>query len=299
MATKTIVLFGATGKVGSKVAKTLLAQGHAVRLVARDAVKLRPFAEQGAVVIPAQFADTDGLTEALIGADVVLTMIPSNHLAPDFIGEQRQAADSQVAAIRASGIKNVLNLSSAGAHVMEGNGILRALAEMEAKLNALPGLNVLHLRPSYYLENAFYSLGLIRQMGINGLPIDGDRAFPMIATQDVAAVIAEKLVHFDIVGKAVLPLLGPRDYSQREFTTGLGSAIGRPDLPYVRFSPEDTKGGILASGGSESFADLYVELMVATDQGLLNYERRSPETTTPTTLREFAETVFAPVYQAG
>ncbi|MBC7892289.1 MAG: NAD(P)H-binding protein [Sphingobacteriaceae bacterium] len=299
MSTKPIVVFGATGKVGSKVAKTLLSQGHSVRLVARDAARLQPFAEQGAVVIPALFSDTDRLNKALAGADVVLTMIPSNHLAPDFIGEQRQAADSQVAAIRASGIKNVLNLSSAGAHVPEGNGILQALAEMEVKLNELPRLNVLHLRPSYYLENAFYSLSLIKQKGINGLPIDGDRAFPMIATQDVAAVIAEKLVHFNVIGKAVLPLLGPRDYSLREFTTGLGTAIGRPDLPYVRFTPEDTKAGILASGGSERFADLYVELMVATDRGLLNFERRTPETTTPTTLSEFAERVFAPAYQAS
>ena len=299
MATNTIVVFGATGKVGSKVAEILLSQGQSVRLVARDAVKLQSFAGKGATLVPASFSETDKLTEALAGADVVLTMIPSNHLAPDFIGEQRQAADSQVEAIRQSGIKNVVNLSSAGAHVIEGNGVLLALAEMEVKLNQLPQVNVLHLRPTFYMENAFYSLELIKHKAINGLPIDGDHAFPMIATKDVAAVIAEKLVNFTVIGKTVQPLLGPRDYTLREFTTALGTAIGQPELPYITFTPEDTKTGILASGGSESFADRYVELMIATGQGLLNYEQRTPATTTPTTLTEFAQQVFLPVYQAS
>lgn len=296
MRTKTIVIFGATGKVGSKVAEMLLNQGQSVRLVARDAAKLQPFAKRGAVVMAAPFADIDRLTEALTGADVVLTMIPSNHIAPDFIGEQRQAADAQVTAIRRSGVKNVVNLSSSGAHVIEGNGVLTALAEMEVKLNQLTGVNVLHLRPTFFMENAFYAIGLIKDMGINGLPIDGDHAFPMIATKDVAAVLAEKLTNFTVVGKTVLPLLGPRDYTLRELTASLGMAIGQPDLPYLTFTPEDTKAGVLATGGSESFADRYVELMLATDRNLLNYEQRTAGTTTPTTLTEFAEQTFAPVY---
>jgi uncharacterized protein YbjT (DUF2867 family) len=110
-----------------------------------------------------------------------------------------------VAAIRQSGIQNVVNLSSAGAHVIEGNGVLTGLAEMEVKLNQLGHVNVLHLRPALYVENAFYSLDLIKHKQINGLPTDGDHAFPMIAIKDVAQVLAEKLIHFDVSGKAVLP----------------------------------------------------------------------------------------------
>ena len=299
MATKPIVIIGATGKVGSKVVQHLLSQGKLVRAVGRDAAKLRPFADRGAEVVTASFAETDKLTDALVGADVVLTMVPSNHAAPDFLAEQRQAADTQVIAIRQSGIKNVVNLSSSGAHVIEGNGVLMALAEMEVKLNQLTDVNVLHLRPTFYMENAFYSLELIKHKRINGLPVNGDLAFPMIATKDVAAVIVEKLVNFSTVGKSVLPLLGPKNYTLRELTTALGTAIGLPGLPYIQFSPEDTKAGILASGGSENFADRYVELMIATDRGLLNYEQRTSLTTTPTTLTDFAEQVFAPVYQAS
>lgn len=296
MANQRIVVLGATGKVGSKVADTLLNQGQIVTLVARDADKLKPFADRGATVVAASFTEINKLTDALTGAHVVLTMVPSNHAAVNFIGEQRQAADAQVMAIRQSGIRNVVNLSSAGSHVIEGNGVLTALAEMEVKLNQLDDVNVLHLRPTFYMENAFYALDLIRHRSINGLPTDGDHAFPMIATKDVAAVIAGKLGHFDVVGKVVLPLLGPRDYTLRELTTQIGAAIGKPELPYVRFTPADTKAGVVASGGSASFADRYVELSVAFERGLLNYEQRSAETTTPTTLAEFAEEVFAPVY---
>ena len=298
MAQQKIVVFGATGKVGSQLADILANQGQTrVTLVARDAAKLQPYAKRGATVVVASFAEPDKLTQALIGAHVVLTMVPSNHAAVNFIGEQRQAADAQVAAIRASGIRNVVNLSSAGAHVIEGNGVLTALAEMEVKLNQLDEVNVLHLRPSFYMENAFYSLDLIKHKGINGLPTNGDHPFPMIATKDVAEVIADKLTHFDVSGKVVLPLLGPRDYSLRELTAQLGAAIGQPNLPYVQFTPEETKAGVLASGGSASFADRYVELSMAFDRGLLNYEQRTTQTTTPTTVEAFAQRVFAPAYQ--
>lgn len=297
MAQQAIVVFGATGKVGSKVADLLLRQGHTVTVVGRDTQKLKPFADRGATLIAASFAETDRLTEALLGAQVVLTMVPSNHTAPNFIGEQRQAADAQITAIKNSGIRNVVNLSSAGAHVIEGNGVLTALAEMEVKLNQLDQVNVLHIRPTFYMENAFYSLDLIKQKGINGLPANGDHAFPMIATKDVAKVLADKLANFTVSGKVVLPLLGPKEYTLREFTSVLGAAIGKPDLPYFTFTPEDTKAGILASGGSVSFADRYVELSMAFERGLLNYEQRTTQTTTPTTLAEFSAQVFAPVYQ--
>ena len=293
---KTIVVIGATGKVGTKVSEGLLKAGHAVRLVARGEEKLLPFAKQGAEIFPISVLYVDKLTNVLKGADAVLTMIGSNDTAEDFLADQRQQADAQVAAIKQSGIRHVVNLSSVGAHTIEDNGVMRGLAEMEVLLNRLPGVNVLHLRPNYFMENAFYTIDVIKHHGINALPVKGNIAFPMIATKDVAAVAVEKLAALDFRDKSVLPILGPRDYTLQEVTQQLGKAIGKPDLPYVEILPADFIAGILAGGRSQSFAETYLEAMTATNNGLLNYEKRTPENTTLTTIEAFAKGTFAPVF---
>jgi uncharacterized protein YbjT (DUF2867 family) len=292
-----IVIVGATGKVGSKVASQLLTNGKQVVLISRSAEKLEAFKHKGAEVQAFSMLEVEKLAKALTGADVVLTMIASNHLATDFIEDQRQQADAQVAAIVKSGIKNVVNLSSVGCHVIEGNGVIQGLTEMEVKLNQLKNVNVIHLRPTFYLENTFYALGLIKHQGIYGLPIHGDKKFPMIATQDVADAIVKQLTELSFKGKSVQPILGAQDYSLSEVTEELRKAIGKDQLPYIQFSAADFTNGNKAAGGSESFADRFTELMIATDNGLLNYHERTLSNTTKTTLTDFAKNVFAPAYQ--
>lgn len=292
-----IVIIGATGKVGSKVANQLLANKKQIVLIARNAEKLEPFKHQGAEVHAISMLEVEKLTKVLSDAEVVLTMIASNPVAVDFIEDQRQQADAQLAAIVKSGIKNVVNLSSVGCHVIEKNGVIQGLTEMEVKLNQLKNVNVIHLRPTFYLENTFYALGLIKHQGIYGLPIQGDKKFPMIATQDVAGAIVKHLTQHNFKGKSVEAILGARDYSLSEVAEELRQAIGKEQLPYIQFSASDFTNGNKAAGSSQSFADKFTELMIATDNGLLNYHERTPQNTTKTTLKEFAKSVFAPVYQ--
>ncbi len=296
MTKKKFVIIGATGKVGSKVADALLAQNENVTLIARNEAKLLPFQARGANILAASILEVDKITAALSDADVVLTMIASNPIATDFLSDQRQQADAQIEAIKKSGVKNVVNLSSNGCHVMKGNGVIQGLSEMEAKLNMLEAVNVLHLRPTFFMENAFYALDLIKHQGIYGLPIQPNTTFPMIATKDVASVIVDKLTTLDFQGKSVYPILGPKDYSLMELATEMGKAIGKEQLPYIQFPVPDFIGGIVHTGGTPDFANRFAELMVATDNGLLNTHERTVENTSPTTIAEFATTIFAPVY---
>jgi uncharacterized protein YbjT (DUF2867 family) len=296
MTKRKIVLLGATGKVGSQVAHTLLAQGHQLTLIARNEEKLLPFKALGATTVATPMADVDKLTAALSQADVVLTMIPSNPVAENFIADQREQANAQIEAIVQSGIQYVVNLSSNGCHVAEGNGIIQGLSEMEAQLDQLANVQVLHLRPTFYMENVFYALGLIKHQGIYGLPIRPDTRFPMIATKDVAAVAAQQLAQLGFSGKSIMPILGPQDYTLTELADAVGKAIGKEPLPYIQFAVADFIGGIVATGGSPDFARRFADLMVATDNGLLNHHPRTPENTTPTTITTFAEIVFAPAY---
>jgi uncharacterized protein YbjT (DUF2867 family) len=121
----------------------------------------------------------------------------------------------------------------------------------------------------------------------------------MIATTDVADALVSKLTSLQFGGKSVQPLLGPRDYALGETTALLGKAIGKANLPYIQFAPNDFVGGIMQTGGSADFAAKFLELMVATDNGLLNHHARNVGNTTHTTFEEFLETTFAPAYAAA
>lgn len=293
---KKIVVIGATGKVGSKVSNLLLDKGYQPTLIARNIDNLIPFEKRGAKILAISVFEVEKLTLALKDADIVLTMIVSNPVPEEFIEDQRQQAYSQLEAIKRSGIKNVLNLSSNGCHVIEGNGVIQVLTEFEVMLNQLKGVNVLNLRPTFYMDNLLYFIGLVKHKGILALPIDANIKFPMIPTIDVANLIVKHLEHFDIESKKVLPYLGYSDYSLNDVVESISKALDKK-VPYITITPEEFIQGLIASGiAKQEYADKFAELMVATSNGLLNTHKRNPENTTSTTLEEFITTEFLKAY---
>lgn len=125
-----------------------------------------------------------------------------------------------------------------------------------------------------------------------------DKFFPIIATQDVAKVAAENLNDLSWSGKKVLPLLGSKDYSMSEITNVLGKAIGKPDLNYVQFSYDEEKKAMQQWGISESVAQAFVGLTEGINIGRFDTEKRNAESTTSTTIEDFAKT-FAAVYNSN
>jgi putative NADH-flavin reductase len=69
---------GVTGKVGGAVARSLLAQGHKVRAVVRDAEKGRSWSAQGCDIEIASVEDAESLTKAFDGTEGVFLMTPPN-----------------------------------------------------------------------------------------------------------------------------------------------------------------------------------------------------------------------------
>jgi hypothetical protein len=56
-------------------------------------------------------------------------------------------------ALRNARVKFVVSLSSIGAHLGEKTGPIRGLHNQEVCLNDIKDLNVIHLRPAYFMEN--------------------------------------------------------------------------------------------------------------------------------------------------
>lgn len=291
-------IIGATGHIGSKAAEILLARGEQVRVIGRDAGRLATLKGKGAQVVVGDIRDTPFLTDAFTGAEAVFAMIPPNFSVPEFREYQNDAGRSIVHAIIGSGVKHIVNLSSQGAELPAGTGPIVGLHDQEARLNRLAGVNVLHLRATYFMENLLMNIPLIHQMGFAGSAVRGDQRFAMIATRDIAAKVAEHLVRRDFTGKVVKDLLGQRDLTLEEATKVIGDKIGWAELKYVQFSYEEALKGMVASGISANLGGLFIEMSKAINDGLFAVGRpRTAENTTHTSIEDFAET-FAVAFEA-
>jgi uncharacterized protein YbjT (DUF2867 family) len=293
------VLIGATGNTGTPAVKALIAKGEKVRAVGRDAAKITRMFGDGAEAFGADVNDVAALTRALNGAAAAYVMIPPQVNAPDFLEMGNRISDAITAAVKASGVGHVVLLSSIGAQHPAKTGPIVGLHRFEAKLAEVPGLNVLVLRPVFFMENFLMAIGLIHSMGFIGNGIKGDLQMPMIAAGDIGRYAAEALVARDFTGMQVRELLGPGEYSQEDAARILGTEIGKPKLSYQRFPSFMVEQALKQMGLPAKTAALMSEMNDAANDGLLNpQEARSEKNTTPTTLEEFAKQVFVPAYNA-
>ncbi|MDX2218030.1 MAG: NAD(P)H-binding protein [Burkholderiales bacterium] len=290
------VLMGANGNITSKTAHILLKQGHKVRVIGRKAESLAALKAAGAELAIGDAGNADFLTQSFKGATAIYTMIPPNYASNAFRAWQNQIGSSIAEAVKQSGVKRVVNLSSIGAHLPDGTGPIAGLHDMEQKLNAIAGLDLLHLRPGYFMENHFNALGTILPFGVYADMIDGSVPIGTIATQDIAAVVARELANIRGAGSRVLHLRSPKLTTQDEAAAILGAAIGKPDLKHVRADPAQAKAGMTAHGLSQNMADLFEEMSVAISGSEFNRAfADGPTEITPTTLEAWAPT-FAAVY---
>lgn len=290
------VVIGATGNTGKPIAHALLAAGKKVRIISRDPAKAKELTDRGAELFAGDPSNTALLTKAFDGATAVYAMIALEWNTPDYFAHQKRHADSIATALAAAKVKYVVSLSSVGTHIEKDSGVVFGLRYMEQTFNAIPGINALHLRPTYFMENVLGQVGVVKQMGIMGSPVKGDLKLNMIATKDIAAYAAKRLLSLDFSGASVQYLLGQRDLTYHEVARVMGGAIGKPDLKYVEFSHEDFGRALLQLGASQSLADNMNAFIRQLNAGrVLEDAARTPESTTPTAIEEFAKT-FAYVY---
>ncbi len=284
-----ITVMGASGHIGGKIAELLLDSGERVRVLGRSKAKLDGLAKRGAEVQTGDATDSRFLAKAFQGAEGIFTLLPPDRTAADYRALQDAMGEATVKAVRDSGVRRVVFLSSIGADLPKGTGPIAGLNAQEKRLARLDGVHVLNLRPGYFFENFEETLPLIKHQGINGGAIAPDVPVPMIATRDIAAVAAKDLKERRFQGVSMAELLGPRDLSHAEATRILGARIGKPDLKYVQFPYADFVKALTDTGLSKDVADQYAEMARAINEGKVKpVEGRRPENTTPTRFEDFA-----------
>jgi uncharacterized protein YbjT (DUF2867 family) len=288
-----ITVLGATGHTGRLVAERLLAAGRKVRAVARSSDRLQTLAQRGAETAAGDVFDTTFLSTSLRDTEAAYVMVPPDYSQPDLRRHYNRLGDSLEAALRRTGLRRIVFLSSLGAELPEGTGPIKGLHDLEQRLNAL-GIDVLVLRPGYFYENFYSSLSLIKHQGIDGGAIAPDVPFTMTAARDIGAMAADALASGTFRGVTVREVLGPRDYSMRETARIIGEKIGKPDLTYVQFSEADFKASLMQFGFSAGAADAFAEMSRALSEGRVRSLRgRHPENTAPTPFEALAEELAA------
>jgi uncharacterized protein YbjT (DUF2867 family) len=294
------VITGASGNIGRGIAATLLSQGYSVRALGRDDTRLQPLIDRGAEPMIGSPGDRDFMREAFAGAVAVFTMIPPHPVADDVRAAQAAIGEAIAEAVAVNQVGHVVNLSSLGAELAEGTGPVLGLHDQERRLDAITGLNVIHLRAAYFMENLLGSIGMIQGMKVNGGPLAPDVVFPLIATRDIAAAAAERLIARDFAGSEVQPLLGPADWTMASVTRAIGEAIGVPGLPYVQFPYDQAIEAMVGMGMSRDAAAGMVAINRTMNEGRgLTALARDERSATPTTLEQFLAEVFVPAFRGS
>jgi uncharacterized protein YbjT (DUF2867 family) len=106
-------------------------------------------------------------------------------------------------------------------------------------------------------------------------------------------VAAKFLMDTTWTGQAEVPLLGPEDISPNELAEILSVVLGRP-VRYEQTPIEAYKTRMVSRGMSEAFAQGLADMMRAKNEGMDNTASRAAAVSTPTTFRQWSETVLKP-----
>lgn len=289
MAKFTFAIMGATGHIGHVLTEELLKKGHKVRALGRDGHKLKELKAKGAEVHSGNFTDEKLLAKAFKGCNAVFTFIPPDHEGDVEVFKDHTSEAIAHALVKAK-ISHVVNLSSMGANLSSGTGLIKALHLNEERLNSVPNLNVLHFRPNFFMENLLSYLPNNKNSGSIVTPIKADLYIPMVATHDIALKIAEFLNTLKFTGSSVFEFVGPHEVTMKEATKIIGKALGKPNLKYVQVSYQEAEEAMIDSGMKHQLAKLLVDMCKAFNEGKIKATQQlTAEHKGKTTFEEFAK----------
>lgn len=284
-----------TGHVGSTVTNYLLDYGgdiH-VKVLGRRPDRMRNYLKRGAEMGIGSQDDPEYLIRETEGVQALFWLTPPGFGSDNVRAYQNRLGKAAAMAIRVNQIPRVVNLSSIGADMVYGAGPVSGLHDVEELLNEV-ATDIMHVRPGFFFENLLMQLDLIREWGRISLPLAGSTQFPMLATRDIGRFAAEKLINPGWSGRNICELHGPVDLCFDEVAEILTDVLGRK-IVYAQCEPEEMRHHLLEAGISENAAAAMLEMYASIDAGRMKtLQPRTPQTTTPTTLADFARETLLP-----
>ncbi len=227
----TILVIGATGRVGRHVVDQLVKRGAGVRVLTRDPAKAEFPA--GVDVAQADLLDIDALRVAFSG---VSTLFLLNAVT----GDEFTQAIITLNIAHEAGIDRVVYLSVLHAdravnvpHFAVKSGAERMLEQM--------GFGATILRPSYFIDNERMIKDVILQHGVYPMPI-GSKGIAMVDARDIAEVAAIELIRRDQaptkLPSQTINLVGPDTLTGADVASIWSDALARP----IAYGGDDPSG---------------------------------------------------------
>ncbi len=288
-----ITMTGSLGNISKPLTEELAKKGHAVTVISSNPEKQAAIEALGATAAIGSLEDGDFLAAAFSGADAVYCMVPpNNYFDPnlDLLAYYQQLGGNYADAIKASGVKRVVNLSTIGAHLEKGNGILIGAHDVEQILNELPSeVRITHMRPTSFYYNLLGYIAMIKEGGVIAANYGAADIIPWVSPKDIAAAIAEELE--TLFTNKKVRYVASEELTGNETASILGAAIGKPDLKWILASDEQTLNGLKSVGMNPEIAAGLVEMYAGLHSGLLaeDYYRNKPAVMGRVKLVDFAK----------
>ncbi|WP_225974594.1 SDR family oxidoreductase [Arachidicoccus ginsenosidivorans] len=164
-----IVLTGSLGHITRPLAINLIKEGHQITIISSNSERQKEIEALGAVAAIGDMHDATFLTHTFKGVDVVYCMVPYPDIKKSFqeiVGEYTSVAENYKAAVLQTGISKMVILSSVGAHMPSGNGLLQYAYAIEQAYNQLPEhISIKFMRPVSFYYNLLSFIPVIKSQG--------------------------------------------------------------------------------------------------------------------------------------
>ena len=281
-----ITITGSLGNISKPLATTLVQKGHAVTVISSNPEKQKDIEALGAKAAIGSMEDVDFLSATFTGADIVYTMIAGgNYFNPDFdlMAYCSKIGNNYAQAIKQTGVKRVVHLSSIGAHLEKGSGLILSHRAVEDILRNLQDVDITFVRPVGFYYNLYVFIPAIKNQGFITANYGADDNLVWVSPVDIAAAIVKEIetppvpkgsirIHRRVIYVASDELTG------NETASILGAAIGKPDLKWILISDEQRLSDLKAAGMNPKIAAGLVEMFSAQHSGLLmeDYHHNKP-----------------------
>lgn len=291
-----IIVTGSLGHTGKLLAAELIKKGQTVTIISSNPEKQKDIEAVGAKAAFGSLEDTEFLASTFAGADAVYAIVPPNYETLDWRAFYRKIGNSYAQAIQQSGVKRIVHLSSWGADLDKGTGLIVGSHDVEGILNDLPeDVAVTHLRAGFIYYNLYLMTEMIKNAGFIAANYGGNDVIVMVDPKDIAAAAAEEL-QTPATGKNVR-YVASDERTADEVARVLGVAIGKPDLKWEILTDEQMRDNMRQHGIPAQIIDGIVELNAAIHSGIMRegYLQHKPTVMGKVKLEDFAKE-FAAAY---
>jgi nucleoside-diphosphate-sugar epimerase len=243
-----VLVTGATGFIGGRLARRLLADGARVRLLVRPTSSAAELAELGAEVVVGDVTDAASRAEAVEGCEIVhhtaSLVTESNPSEAEYLRVNADATEELAGAAARAGVRRFVFVSSTAVYAPNEADVVdegtppapqdaygRSKLEAERRLERLAGdLGIAIVRPSrVYGPGDRALLPAVRAIARRRFPLvgDGSACVDFLHVDDLVAALEAAAAK----GRGTYVVAGPAPVTVRDFFAAFAEALGTRLLP--------------------------------------------------------------------